>query len=151
MSSINIALPEGFGYVPGALMSIGWVLLWQTFLVGRQRKRSGVRYPQLYAEQAEVKASKEALQFNCAQRAHQNTLESVHLIAMGTVIAGLQYPVLGSALCGGWSFARVIYTLGYNTGNPSKRVPGAILGNFLMLGVLLTGSYSALRFVCPAL
>jgi hypothetical protein len=53
-------------------------------VVSRRRKRAGIRYPQskfhnfrcwdgadllvVYAEQAEVKASKDALVFNCAQR-----------------------------------------------------------------------------------
>ncbi|KAH7930509.1 membrane-associated proteins in eicosanoid and glutathione metabolism [Leucogyrophana mollusca] len=149
--STSLLLPEGFAYVPSALMSVGWVLLWQTFLVGRQRKRSGIKYPQLYAEQAEVKASKEALRFNCAQRAHQNTLENVHLIAMSTLVAGLKHPLLASALCGGWAFSRVIYTLGYTTGEPGKRIFGALPGSVSMLALVLTASYAASQFLCAAL
>ncbi|KAG8219640.1 hypothetical protein J3R82DRAFT_595 [Butyriboletus roseoflavus] len=44
--STQILLPSGFGYVPASLLSLGWLLTWQTFLVGRARKQAGIAYPQ---------------------------------------------------------------------------------------------------------
>lgn len=42
----NNFIPDSYGYIPTSLMSIGWVLVWQTFLVGRYRGKAGVHYPQ---------------------------------------------------------------------------------------------------------
>jgi glutathione S-transferase len=41
------------------------------FLVSSARKASGIKYPQMYASKEEQDKSKEALKFNCVQRAHQ--------------------------------------------------------------------------------
>lgn len=68
---------------------------WQSALVGGLRGKAKVQYPQgkkalqlmmtassslcrfapAYADKAQQDASKEALVFNCAQRAHSNTME----------------------------------------------------------------------------
>ncbi|OAX44449.1 membrane-associated proteins in eicosanoid and glutathione metabolism [Rhizopogon vinicolor AM-OR11-026] len=138
-----MSLPVGYGYIPASLMSIGWVLMWQTFMVGRYRKRAGINYPQMYAEKAEVEASEAALRFNCMQRAHQNTLESVPLVFLSTVVAGLKYPVLAAALCATYSTARVIYTVGYKTGQPKRRTFGNLFGSVSALGLFGSATYAA--------
>lgn len=48
-----------------------WLNFWQMFLVSKARKDSGIKYPQMYASKEEQEKSKEALKFNCVQRAHQ--------------------------------------------------------------------------------
>ena len=62
----------------------GWVLLvlgsswmlngWLTVSVQIARKRFGIKYPQMYA----TPDQKNAEAFNCVQRAHQNTHESLY-------------------------------------------------------------------------
>ncbi|OJA16158.1 hypothetical protein AZE42_00020 [Rhizopogon vesiculosus] len=138
-----MSLPVGYGYIPASLMSIGWVLMWQTFMVGRYRKRAGINYPQMYAEKAEAEGSEAALRFNCMQRAHQNTLESVPLVFLSTVVAGLKYPVLAAALCATYSAARIIYTVGYKTGQPKRRTFGSLFGSVSTLGLFGSATYAA--------
>ncbi|KAH0838145.1 hypothetical protein J3R83DRAFT_6396 [Lanmaoa asiatica] len=141
--STQILLPTGFGYVPASLVSLGWVLVWQTFLVGRARKRASIAYPQLYAEQAQVKASPAAMQFNCTQRAHQNTLEIAPIVTVSTLVFGLKCPHAAAMMCGSFAVARIIYTLGYKSGNPASRIPGAFIGNLAVIGLLGSASYAA--------
>lgn len=126
-------------------MSLAWVLSWQSILVGVARKRAGIAYPQMYAEQTECKSNPAALQFNCTQRAHQNTLESAPVFVLGTIVTGLKYPVVAAALGSGFIVGRVIYTLGYKTGNPDKRAPGFLIGNLSSIGLLFGASYTALK------
>lgn len=72
--------------------------------------------------------------------AHQNTIENVPVIVLPwvlwssfafrkliillptyrTLIAGIRYPIPAAVACGFWSFTRIIYTLRYGTGEPSK-------------------------------
>lgn len=140
-----ILLPEGYKYITAPLVSLGWVLLWQGMLVGRARKRAGIAYPQLYAEQAECKENPAALKFNCTQRAHQNTLEFLPIVVLGTLITGLNYPLLATALSSTFSIGRVVYTYGYKTGDPAKRTPGGMISNGATIGLLLSATYSAFQ------
>ncbi|KXN88731.1 Microsomal glutathione S-transferase 3 [Leucoagaricus sp. SymC.cos] len=112
---------DSFRYVGAALVSTVWVLMGQGFAVSRYRKRAKIDYPQPYAEDAQVKANRDALLFNCAQRAHANTLENIPIIWATTVIVGLHMPVLAASVCGLWSLSRISYTFGYLTGDPKKR------------------------------
>ncbi|KAG1749786.1 uncharacterized protein EDB91DRAFT_1109679 [Suillus paluster] len=142
-----MSLPEGYGYIPSSLMTIGWVLIWQGILVGRYRKRAGINYPQLYAEKAEVQDSQAALRFNCMQRAHHNTLESAPVVFISTVVAGLKYPALAAAMCGAYSFARVIYTIGYKSGQPKRRLYGGAISTLTVLGLVSSATYAAYQLL----
>ncbi|OBZ78958.1 Microsomal glutathione S-transferase 3 [Grifola frondosa] len=108
--SSGIVLPKEFGYPAAAIVSSFYLMMWQTIRVGRARKVAGVEYPQVYAEKAEAAASKQAHLFNCAQRAHQSTLEFAPIILTGTLITGLSFPRVAASLCGLWTIARVFYT-----------------------------------------
>lgn len=142
--SSSIVLPPGFGYVAAGLVSTAWVLGWQMLVVGKHRKKSGIKYPQLYAEKAEADASKEAYLFNCAQRAHQNTLEHMPIIVVTTLVTAMKYPVFAGYACGLWALSRILYTLGYTTGDPAKRnTRGGILGELPVFGLLFCSAYTA--------
>ena len=64
--------------------------------------------------------------FNCYQRAHQNTLENVPFLLASLPLAGLRHPLVAAAAGAAWVVARVIYSVGYYTGNPKKRMPGVM-------------------------
>lgn len=142
-----MSLPEGYGYIPSSLMTIGWILIWQGLLVGKYRKRAGIGYPQMYAEKAEVQGSQAALRFNCMQRAHQNTLESAPMVFVSTVVAGLKYPALAAAMCVAYSFGRIIYTVGYKSGQPERRLYGGFISNMTVLGLASSATYAAYQLL----
>ena len=65
--------------------------------------------------------------FNCAQRVHHNTLEVLPFYFVCLLGASIRHPFYASIAGAVWIFGRVIFSLGYYTGNPGNRVPGAIL------------------------
>ena len=64
--------------------------------------------------------------FNCYQRAHQNTLEMIPFVLVMLLLGGLRHPLVASATGGVFLIARIIYSLGYYTGDPKGRLPGFI-------------------------
>ncbi|KAJ6588508.1 hypothetical protein B0H19DRAFT_1099750 [Mycena capillaripes] len=127
----TFVLPPGASYVAGAVLSTVFLLIGQTYAVIKYRNLSGVKYPQMYADKEEMKANLNAVKFNCAQRAHQNTLENLPMLYSMTLITSLKYPVVAASALGLWSLARVGYTLGYTTGNPNQVSPVDVLAGVL--------------------
>ena len=67
--------------------------------------------------------------FNCAQRAHQNTVESQALFLVELVIVGLFYPLF-AATCGAlYSVGRILYGYGYATKGPDGRLIGSLISH----------------------
>ncbi|KAF9039330.1 hypothetical protein BJ165DRAFT_1407528 [Panaeolus papilionaceus] len=116
-----ITLPENFEYVGASLLFTVFVLLGQNRVVAKRRKAAGIEYPQMYAEKKEMEATEAALLFNCAQRAHQNTLEHVPIIFTTAIIAGAQFPLLAACNATLFNIGRISYTRGYLSGDPQKR------------------------------
>ncbi|EMD41838.1 hypothetical protein CERSUDRAFT_110400, partial [Gelatoporia subvermispora B] len=141
--STAIIIPSDYVYPVAAVTSIFWLTLWQTIKVGRARKAANVPYPQVYADKAEAAASPQAQAFNCTQRAHQNTLENLPNIIFGTLIYGLKHPKYAATLCGVWTAFRVLYTIGYSTGDPKKVTLMVQLIRRQYLTVDLSATYSA--------
>ncbi|KAG7095490.1 hypothetical protein E1B28_006229 [Marasmius oreades] len=135
---IQLQVPEGLPLVGASLLSTVVLLVYQVGVAARARKAAKVPYPQVYADKAQEEASLEAKQFNCAQRAHQNTLEWLPSVYLTSVLTAIKYPKLAAVILAGWSVTRVIYTKAYSTGNPSKREFGARTGFLLQLGLLGT-------------
>ena len=42
------------------------------------------------------------------------------VVLAGTLISGLKYPIATAALGGLWFVSRIVYTIGYTTGDPKK-------------------------------
>ncbi|KAG8782135.1 hypothetical protein FRC12_021197 [Ceratobasidium sp. 428] len=98
----------------------------------------------MYAEQSQVDKDPEALKFNCAQRAHQNTLEVLPHVLFFIPFLGLRRPILAASLGAGWTFGRILYTLGYITGDPAKRnTRGGVLSSIALAGLLVSSTYAA--------
>jgi len=141
-ASVVPVSPE-FGYVVLTASASAILTQWQMIQVAFQRKRSGVKYPKVY-EDADDSV------FNCYQRAHQNTLESYPAFLTLLLIGGFGYPIT-SSVCGMvWVIGRVVYSLGYYTGNPINRMKGAF-HNFGLWGLLITCIVYGIQQVMPLL
>jgi hypothetical protein len=70
-------------------------------LVGKTRKEAKVPYPYTSCSAAEVKEDTTGAKnkFNCAQRAHLNTLENVTVFLFTLLYVGLEFPKSQSAPC----------------------------------------------------
>ncbi|PPQ96358.1 hypothetical protein CVT26_005045, partial [Gymnopilus dilepis] len=123
--SFTVTLPEGFQYVGAALLSTVPLLLFQNRTVSVNRKKAKIEYPQMYAEKAQAESSRDAYIFNCAQRAHQNTLENIPILYPTALVSGLLYPIPTAIATALWTVGRISYTFGYVSGEPKKR--GSIL------------------------
>ncbi|KAJ7060472.1 hypothetical protein C8F01DRAFT_1253802 [Mycena amicta] len=134
----TITLSSDYAYVSGVFFSVVSLLIWQTITVNNLRVKAGIQYPQLYADKEEMANSKDAMKFNCAQRAHQNTLENVTPIAICTTIVATIHPLLAAVALAGWTLSRVAYTRGYLTGIPNNR-------NNLATRVFFVPAYFALH------
>jgi glutathione S-transferase len=99
----------------------------------------------VYAEKAQQESSHAALVFNCTQRAHQNTLENLPLILttfvaplpprpaahadhawLRSALTALTMPLTAASVTGAWVVGRVLYHLGYVTGDPANVRPLAL-------------------------
>jgi len=125
---IMSAMPEDYGYV--ILTGVAAILMsfWKGFRVGGARKVHKVEYPEMY--------SKDSKTFNCIQRAHQNTLENMPTFFFLLAAAGFSYPRFAAAAGMTWVVGRIMYGLGYSSGDPKGRIPGAAL-SMLSLVVLV--------------
>jgi len=73
--------------------------------------------PKLYAEGF----SKEALEFNCHQRAHQQALETYTSFVVCSIIGGVRQPLLTTLAGVVYIIARLKWAKGYCTGDPMNR------------------------------
>ncbi|XP_049775806.1 microsomal glutathione S-transferase 3-like isoform X1 [Schistocerca cancellata] len=125
---ITLQVPSQYGYC--VLVAVGsiFVLMWKGIKVGAARKKYNIPYPTMY--------SKDNDQFNCIQRAHQNTLENYPQFLTLLLLGGLEHPVISAAAGCVWLAGRIAYAKGYYTGNPAKRMQGgfAYLGLLALLG-----------------
>ena len=78
---------------------------------------------------------------NCGQRCQLNFLEQLPIILLCSVVAGMQDAQTTFYMQVAYAVARVIYAWGYMK-SPKMRVPGAIIQDLALLG-LLVNSYRA--------
>jgi glutathione S-transferase len=85
--------------------------------------------------------------FNCAQRAHQNTLEIFPVYSTLLLIGGLKYPEISSGAGLVFLLGRYVYASNYATGDPAKRTRGGFyaLGLLTLLGTTACTVYGLLR------
>jgi len=119
-------LPE-YGYVLLVAIASIFLFFWQGMKVGGMRKKCNINYPNMYSKDNDL--------FNCYQRAHQNTLENYPQFLILLLIGGLQYPLVNTAAGIIWIAGKVSYSLGYYSGEPSKRLRGtySYIGLLIML------------------
>lgn len=138
--------PE-FGYVAGvvALSSVVHHMYMPSFVMSA-RKKFGVSYPDLYATPENCPNKENRQTFNCVQRGHQNSLENQPVFLALLLAAGLKHPVTAAVSGAIYLVGSVLYFRGYSTGNPDKRMWGAVKypGLFTLLGICLKWGWTAL-------
>ncbi|KAK9866784.1 hypothetical protein WJX84_004341 [Apatococcus fuscideae] len=149
MAPSAVQLPSDFGYVLGAAAFTGAVYLWQSFRVGAARRKYGVKYPKMYA----TGDDQDSNTFNCIQRSHQNSSETIGPVMVMQALLGLYHPITAASLGVAWAIGRIAYTIGYSSGDPSrimytigyssgdpaKRIPGFFVSFLCMVGLLCCG------------
>ncbi|CAK0814732.1 unnamed protein product [Prorocentrum cordatum] len=117
---MGFELPDAYGYV---LLAHGFSWISNMYLVinvVKARKKYKVEYPALYAPDGHPNAS----EFNCVQRAHQNTLENWAPVQLAMAFNGIMYPKFAAACGTIWAVGRIIYGYGYASGGPQGRMVG---------------------------
>ncbi|KAK5946771.1 hypothetical protein PMZ80_000914 [Knufia obscura] len=115
---ISLTIPDGYGYtVLIALGAIPILSFVQGSIVTMLRKGANVKYPNAYATAEQIKSSKEAYKFNCAQRAHGNLLENMPTAISTLLFGGLFYPRAAPVMGSLWVVFRAFYAYGYITSN----------------------------------
>ncbi|KAH9818680.1 hypothetical protein DFH28DRAFT_888036 [Melampsora americana] len=146
MSPLIFSFPVDYGYVALTAASTGFLGLFQTIAVSKARKAAQIPYPAPYATNEEAKVNPAAMKFNCAQRAHANTLESLPFFLFSLLFTGLRYPRFAAGCGATWVIGRLFYTIGYATGDPSKRIRG-IFHNFGYFGLILSSTYVSIQMI----
>lgn len=70
----------------------------------------------MYAEKSDAHHK----EFNCVQRAHQNTLEWLSVCQALTLANGLVFPITSAALLGTWTAGRILYIHGGGSGGEGR-------------------------------
>lgn len=135
--AVALTVSRWYGLVILTAVFNWFVLLWQMIQVGKARKQHKVNYPILYE-------SKEPSQFNCVQRAHQNSLEWNASFLAFLFIAGLSTPISSTVAGTVYNIGRIYYALGYYTGNAHKGLWG-LYGLFYLCIASLYTAYVLLR------
>lgn len=151
MSPLVITLDSGYKYLAGSLLSTVFLTMYQSVNVSKYRKLAKIPYPRVYAEKAEMEANKVAVQYNCAQRAHLNTLESLPNIVVLSLITSLSMPTFAAQAVAAWTAGRVLYTIGYTTGDPDKRnTQGGFISSLSLMTLISTASYTVYQLFTSA-
>ncbi len=87
------------------------MVTWKAWQVGKARKKHEVKYPLMYSP-----ANGGDNQFNCVQRAHQNTLENYPQFLLLLLTGGMSHPCLSAGAGAIWIAGRIAFALGYYTG-----------------------------------
>lgn len=116
-------LTQQYGYVALVASSTFVINMWQSMRIGGLRRKLNINYPEMYSDKHPI--------FNCYQRAHQNTLEQLPFFLVTLLLAGVRFPCYGAMAGAAWVVGRVVYTLGYSSGEPGKRMPGALISMLL--------------------
>lgn len=137
-----------FSYVLGVIVGAAVLNQAHGMVVSSFRKSAKIAYPAPYASDEQIKADKSperhVLKFNCAQRAHANYLENYTQFLSVLVVAGLSYPRAAASLGAVWLVGRVLFLVGYLSGDPKKRLIGTVqyIGTFGLIGVAATTVYN---------
>ncbi|KAH7309430.1 glutathione S-transferase-like protein [Stachybotrys elegans] len=143
---LTIEVPSQYGLVLVAASSTFFLNLWHILLTSSARKASGIKYPVAYASKEEADKDKNALLFNCAQRAHANFTEQLTPFLGELLIAGLRWPVPAAAMGLSWTLARTVYATSYARGGPQARVIPSSIAFLLEISLKLMATTAAVTY-----
>ncbi|XP_076894525.1 uncharacterized protein LOC143546840 [Bidens hawaiensis] len=144
MTGIVDLLPKEYGYIILTLAAYYFLNFYMGFQVGRARKRYNVAYPALYATEADTKDYK---LFNCVQRGHQNSLETLAIFFVMMVVGGLKHPLICTGLGVSYTVTRYFYFTGYSSGDPNGRLPIGGFNNLALLGLVVVNIWFGVTLV----
>lgn len=153
MSIGYFTVPADYKYLVAAYSLLPLVHLYVDLNVMSLRSKAKVSLPKLFAEEANTSATEDSAEkkelaiaqhkFNCAQKASMNFTEHVPSFIVASAVAGLQYPKIAAGLTVWYAISRVIYHMGYTTGNPKKRA--GPLSFLPYVGTVLFGCACAIK------
>lgn len=149
MSTASL-LPADYGYVLAGLFATFAANITLMMGVGAARKKFGVKLPVLYATAAmidpkgKLKDQSCVDAYNCAQRAHQNTVESMATVQIFAVVEGLMFPRFAGGCLALYAVGRVLYGYGYRNNGASGRLAGSMISHLGDLPLNLGMGYCAL-------
>ncbi|CAO3676313.1 unnamed protein product [Umbelopsis vinacea] len=143
---VALTVSNEYGYVIATGVASVFFMTYLGFKVGAARKAAQVPYPYMYAEKAEAEKDPKKNIFNCTQRAHQNTLENYPTFLLLLFSGGIGSPVVSAGAGIAWLAGKFLYAQGYSTGDPAKRMRGAVayLG---LLTLLYTSGMTAYKLL----
>mmetsp|Transcript_24572 Transcript_24572/g.26444 ORF Transcript_24572/g.26444 Transcript_24572/m.26444 type:complete len:155 (+) Transcript_24572:108-572(+) len=145
-SNSALKLPEGYGFVFGGLFLTVVSNSYLVINVVKLRKKFGIKYPTVYADDTHVGIfckKEDVEQFNCAQRAHQNTVENLPTVQLLGAINGLLFPQFSGSCLAIYAVGRVLYGRGYMNKGPDARMMGGIISHLGDVPLFLCTAYSA--------
>ncbi|KAG8190183.1 hypothetical protein JTE90_011908 [Oedothorax gibbosus] len=136
--ALTLAVDEDYGYV----VVVGVLSMLFSYGLGANvffaRKRFGIKYPIMYSDTNN--------QFNCMQRVHANYLEMFPTFLVLLFCGGLAHPFYCAIAGFVYLLGRLVYSIGYSTGDPDKRLFG-LFGYFGLVFLLYSTIELALRLL----
>lgn len=141
-----------YGYVFVGLF--GTVVANFSLVIGvvKARKEYGIEYPTLYANESHIDGKKckdksDVEKYNCAQRAHQNTVENLSTVQVLGAVNGLLFPRFSAACLAIYAIGRIVYGYGYSSGGPKGRMAGGILSHLGDFPLFICTAYSGAKLL----
>ncbi|KAI9791106.1 MAG: hypothetical protein M1816_004337 [Peltula sp. TS41687] len=111
--SYTFNLSNEYGYVILTAAASLVMSNWLSYRTGGFRIAAKLSYPTPYATLEAQNSDPKAYAYNCAARAHANTLEQYPGLLVSLLLSGVQYPKTAAALGLTWIVSRVMYATGY--------------------------------------
>ena len=70
----------------------------------------------------------------CVPQSIHPTISIYAQVMLRSLLSGLRYPTFTALSVGLWSICRIIYTVGYGSGDPKQRITGSRLSALAMIG-----------------
>jgi glutathione S-transferase len=85
--------------------------------------------------------------FNNAQRAHYNFVESIASILTLLIIGGIYYPVVAAVFGFVYFIGRIIYSIGYTMSGSSGRLIGVLILDVAILALFVLSIITGYKFI----